>query len=119
MVLFVYGSLLPGERHQGQLAGARALGEARTEPIYALVDLGDYPGLLEGGSTAVAGALYEIDEEALPRLDAFEGHPDEYRRGPVRLAGGARAEAYFFPRSQALGRPLVAGGDWRRRAKRR
>jgi gamma-glutamylcyclotransferase (GGCT)/AIG2-like uncharacterized protein YtfP len=115
MVLFVYGSLLPGEQHEGQLAGARALGEARTEATYTLVDLGTYPALLEGGTTAIVGELYEVDEGTLRRLDAFEGHPDEYRRAPVRLAGGARAEAYFFPRSQAADRPLVAGGDWRRR----
>jgi gamma-glutamylaminecyclotransferase len=115
MVLFVYGSLLAGERHEAQLAGARRLGDARTEPAYTLVDLGDYPALVEQGTTAVAGELYEVDEETLRRLDAFEGHPDDYRRAAVRLAGAAQAEAYLYPRSRAAGMAVIAGGDWRRR----
>ena len=115
MLLFVYGSLLAGEMHEAQLAGARCLGDARTEPAYTLVDLGDYPALVDEGATAVAGELYQVDEETLRRLDAFEGHPDEYRRAPVRLVGPARAEAYFYPRGRAAGLPTIAGGDWRRR----
>jgi gamma-glutamylcyclotransferase (GGCT)/AIG2-like uncharacterized protein YtfP len=115
MVLFVYGSLLAGEKYEAQLAGARLLGDSRTEPAYTLVDLAEYPALVDEGTTAVAGELYEIDEETLHRLDAFEGHPDEYRREPVRLVGAAGAEAYLYPRARTVGLPTIAGGDWRRR----
>jgi gamma-glutamylcyclotransferase (GGCT)/AIG2-like uncharacterized protein YtfP len=115
MLLFVYGSLITGEKHAGQLAGARCLGQARTVPAYTLVDLGEYPALVEDGATAIAGELYEVDEVTLRRLDAFEGHPDEYRRAPVRLDGRAHAEAYFYPSARTAGLPTIAGGDWRSR----
>jgi gamma-glutamylcyclotransferase (GGCT)/AIG2-like uncharacterized protein YtfP len=57
MNLFVYGSLLSGETHAARLASSRLLGEARTEARYTLVDLGPYPALLEGGSTALGGRV--------------------------------------------------------------
>ena len=113
--VFVYGSLLSGQPNAGRLAGARPLGAAWTEPAYTLVDLGTYPGLVEGGATAVAGEVYEVDGALLAALDAFEGHPDDYRRTPVRLAGGDVAEAYVVPAERALGGIVVPTGDWRTR----
>ena len=51
MLLFVYGTLRRGEPNHRELGEARFLGRARTAPVYELVDLGSFPGLLEGGST--------------------------------------------------------------------
>jgi gamma-glutamylaminecyclotransferase len=116
--LFVYGSLLRGERNHGRLEGARFLGPARTLARYALYDLGAYPGLTEG-SSAVEGELYEVDARQLAALDAFENHPRFYRRGPVVLAGGGRAETYLLTRAQVAGRPVVSLGSWRARDKER
>src|SRR5437899_576229 len=59
--VFVYGSLLSGEDHHHRLSRSPALGSCRTEPTYTLVDLGAYPGLLEGGMTSVHGEVYEVD----------------------------------------------------------
>ncbi len=115
MKLFVYGSLLSGERHAARLGGSRLVGEARTEARYTLVDLGAYPALLEGGTTPVSGEVYEVDGAALAALDEFEGHPDEYRRTPVRLLGGDVADAYVLPREQARHGRVVPGGNWRAR----
>jgi gamma-glutamylcyclotransferase (GGCT)/AIG2-like uncharacterized protein YtfP len=92
--LFVYGSLKRGGRHHDELAGARFLGLAETEPGYRLEALGDgeYLALVPvAGSrdaaasaiSAVKGELFEVDESLFPALDAFEG--DAYIRGQVRL----------------------------------
>lgn len=135
MLLFVYGSLLRGEDNHAVLSGARLPREgarrrdagggaagpaparfvaaARTAARYTLVDLGPYPALVEGGGTAVAGELFEVDAPLLALLDDFEGHPDEYVRSPVALEGGAAAEAYLLPADRAAGFPPVASGDWR------
>jgi gamma-glutamylcyclotransferase (GGCT)/AIG2-like uncharacterized protein YtfP len=113
--LFVYGSLLFSEIHNARLGGSRLLGEVRTEPRYTLVDLGQYPALLEEGTTSVLGELYEVPADVLAGLDEFEGHPDEYRRVPVRLLTGESAEAYVLPRATALQTRVIASGSWRAR----
>jgi gamma-glutamylcyclotransferase (GGCT)/AIG2-like uncharacterized protein YtfP len=111
--LFVYGSLLGGEVNHRHLSGAPFLGESTTEPGYRMVDLGPYPAVLEGGTTAVRGEVYEVDEDKMAWLDEFEGHPDVYRRCTVRLADGAGAIAYLLEKKDlADGRPHVDGGDW-------
>jgi gamma-glutamylcyclotransferase (GGCT)/AIG2-like uncharacterized protein YtfP len=115
MKLFVYGSLLSGESHNDRLGGSRRLGAASTEPAYTLVDLGPYPALLEGGATSVSGEIYEVDGDVLAALDDFEGHPDEYRRMPIRLLGGDSADTYVLPRAQAPHGRVIASGSWRAR----
>jgi gamma-glutamylaminecyclotransferase len=112
--LFVYGTLMSGESNATELGGAAFLGPARTAPAYSLLDLGDYPGLVAGGATAVAGELYQVTPPHLVLLDVFEEHPDLYRREPVLLADGRPAVAYLLVRPPP-GAPPIAGGDWRRR----
>ena len=59
--VFTYGTLLKGEPNHGLLAEARLVGEARTEPVFDLINLGAFPGMVAGGSTAVRGEIYEVD----------------------------------------------------------
>jgi gamma-glutamylcyclotransferase (GGCT)/AIG2-like uncharacterized protein YtfP len=113
--LFVYGSLMRGETNAGQLQGATFLAQARTAPSYTLVDMGDYPALCGGGVTSVAGELYQLEAGMLERLDAFEGHPQVYRRSHVTLADSTQAEAYLHAGAAPPAGPVIPGGDWRRR----
>lgn len=110
--IFVYGTLLEGLPNHARMAGARLLGPARTRARYLLVDLGDHPGLMKGGSLAVAGEVYEVDAGLLAALDEFEGHPHLFTREPVALVEG-EAEAYFLGPYAGGDHPLVRGGDWR------
>ena len=117
--VFVYGTLRVGESNHHLLCDAHGVAyrvaTTRTAPRYTLLDLGRYPALVEGGSTAVVGELYRVAPAALAALDLLEGHPDLYERRPVWLADGASAEAYLLPGGRAAGGIPLPGGDWVRR----
>ncbi len=93
--VFVYGSLLRGEPNAHNLDGAAWLGMARTEDRYGLVDLGAYPGLVDGDG-AVLGEVYAVDDGTLARLDRFEDVPRLYERVSVTLRGGRAAMTYRY-----------------------
>lgn len=112
--VFVYGTLLRHEPNHRLLLGARFVRAARTLPRFELVDLGDYPALVEGGGTAVHGEVYEVDDGCLAGLDALEEVPLLYERREIELSSGDRAQAYLMPRAAARGRPRIASGSWRR-----
>jgi len=112
--LFVYGTLMRGGPRHPVLAGQRFLGEVRTRPGYALLDLGDYPGLVPHGPAglSVRGEWYEVEAGLRPCLDEIEGAPALFRLGPVDLEGCAGpAYAYFFQQS-TRGLPLCPAGRW-------
>lgn len=110
--LFVYGTLQRGCENHPLLAGARFLGPARTEPGFALVDLGPYPGMIRRGSASVAGELYRVTPAVLDALDRFEGHPLLFRRARVPLADGPPAFAYLLAPGQSTGpSSLAPDGD--------
>lgn len=115
--VFVYGTLLAGEGNHRLLATATLVGEARTEPVFELRDLGPFPGLVSGGAHAVAGEVYEVDEATLAALDRLEGHPRFYRRTRIALDDGAAVETYLLAPEQVEGRPVIASGNWRSRRK--
>ncbi|MCZ7583327.1 MAG: gamma-glutamylcyclotransferase [Deltaproteobacteria bacterium] len=95
-ILFVYGTLKRGQRNHFLMREARFLGEAVTAPLYTLLNLGPFPGMVPGGTTAVHGELYEVGRELLARLDRHEGVPRLYIRGVVWLENRAWAESYLL-----------------------
>jgi len=115
-ILFVYGTLLRGERHHMLLADATFLGPHRTAPRFALYHLGDYPGLMPGHQ-AVSGELFALDSMLLRRIDAFEDCPRIYTRISLPTPHG-RAWAYRY-RGLVHDRALIATGDWRTVSRRR
>ena len=77
--VFVYGSLKRGFANDFFLRASSTifLGEAKTKPEYTLYDLGSFPGMVEGGHTAVIGEAYEVSSWTLGWLDKLEGVPPE------------------------------------------
>lgn len=115
-LVFVYGTLLRGERNHGLLSGSSSLGRRQTAPEFTLYDLGSYPGAAEGGETAIKGELYQVDQHTLARLDRLEGHPRFYRRRTVTLASGEKVLMYLMTKSmRTVVRIPLASGSWRDR----
>ena len=87
-LLFVYGTLKRGCSNHGQMAGLAFVSAARTLPGYTLYDLGGYPAIVAEpkDKVGVVGEVWSVDDEALRRLDHFEGvHEGLYRREPLPL----------------------------------
>jgi gamma-glutamylaminecyclotransferase len=116
-LVFVYGTLLFGERNHRHLTGARPIGAALTQPAFRLYDLGPFPGLVAGGEHAIIGELYAVDEATLAALDRLEDHPRFYRRVSIVLADGANVETYLLTPEQVAGHPIISSGNWRARRK--
>lgn len=115
--VFVYGTLLRGERNHGILGTATFVCEGRTLRGFSLRDLGTYPALVrdDAGEGCVHGEVYLIDELTLAALDALEGHPDHYRRTFIMLQDGMSAQAYLRDDLAMQRYPRVESGNWRQR----
>lgn len=90
--LFVYGTLMHGERnhHRMRVPGIEYIGGTQTEyyqyTLYAKLAFGGYaPVMVRGGNHRIAGEVYLVSGELMQELDMFEGHPEVYRRGKITL----------------------------------
>ena len=121
--IFVYGTLMRDGLHADLLPrrrDARFLGPARCRG--RLYDLGDFPALVPGGKSWVAGELYRCDEieEILRNLDALEGEAG-FERRLLQVAwrlGETEAWAWVHaaPPEEAI---LIAGGSYKARLRER
>ena len=100
--IFVYGSLLEGLGNHGFLVDQELVSEATTKASYTLIDLGSFPGLLEGGNTAVKGELYDVTESGMRRVNGLEGVDEDYpkrglyRRENIEMDDGSVAIGYIY-----------------------
>ncbi|RPI26406.1 MAG: gamma-glutamylcyclotransferase [Actinobacteria bacterium] len=83
-----------------------------------LYDFGPYPALVDGGGLVYA-EVFEVDDETLRIIDAFEGYdpgqPDgsDYQRTKVStVEDGAQVWVYRFRGDVAKAVPIVSG-DYR------
>ena len=119
-LLFVYGTLKRGCSNHHHLAGQTFVGLARTRPGFRLYDYGGYPGIVATpqDETGVLGEVWSVGDEALERLDRFEGiHEGLYRRERLPLAApfdGQNVDAYVSALSP-IGRREI-GFSWDERS---
>ena len=94
--VFVYGTLMAGERNHHFLSESKPEGRAILHG-YDKIDLGSYPGAVPGEGS-VEGELYEVDLDTLHRLDLLEGEGDLYLRkcAPVVTEDGQTVFALFY-----------------------
>ena len=108
--VFVYGSLKRGHSNHGFLHGADLLGAHTTRAAYTLLDLGYFPGVISGGTTAIQGEIYRIDDDTLRALDRLEGHPELYQREVIATPYGS---AYIYLLTAADETyPVIESGVW-------
>lgn len=114
--VFVYGTLMKGERAQAYLLNQEFAGEAVLRD-YGIYHLGSYPGIKPLAGGTVPGELYLVDRMTLQRMDQYEGEGSLYHRIAVDVESGTeviRAFAYVYAH-EITGKPLLAKG-WRNRS---
>ena len=116
--VFVYGTLKKGMGNHRLLEGSGFLGMGETVAQYGMYVLpGGIPYVKgrSGMKAVIVGEVYEVDEDALRRIDRLERHPDFYRRRlvPVMLnqEEEIRAWLYFLADEDREG-DLFIGGDF-------
>lgn len=114
--VFVYGTLREGDVRNGVLKDMQELGQAEfiknatTYGIYKMVDLGAFPGIIEGGTTSIVGEIWGIDKYTKSYLDLMEGVPLLYEDKPIQIEDEEDVYAYFLVRHK--GYPEIKSGDW-------
>ena len=121
--LFVYGTLLNGQRNNGRLEGGSFIGGGVTVKRYRMT-AGTYRDTFysvpyvnsQKRTHHVKGELYIVDDHLLRWVDRFEGHPRFYRREriEVRSDDGRIVKAWIYFNNRAEGVHLVRGGDYAR-----
>jgi gamma-glutamylaminecyclotransferase len=111
--LFVYGTLKKQYSRNSILSTASFVKETQTLPLYTMIDLDAFPGLLDSGKSVIYGEVYEVDNSVLEMCDLIEGHPNFYKRKLVKLEIDVRAEAYFLPKSRYNTYPVIESGLWK------
>ena len=96
--LFVYGTLMRGHLRADTLRYERYIGEVQTLPQYALLDCGNYPGLVrvENDGKSIHGELYEVNSRLIEVLDRIEGSPELFRLEKVEIENSPDVYAYFL-----------------------
>lgn len=87
-LVFVYGTLKRGGSNHRLMTGQKFISDARTEPVYRLYSLGDYPAMIGApkDGRSIEGEIWEIDPDCRDRLDQLEGLAEGlYERVPIRM----------------------------------
>lgn len=118
--VFVYGTLKRGQCLHHVLADQEFLGQAQTKPVYVMVSLGDFPGLVlpqafsgEVAGQSIEGELYRVDRDCLVELDRVECvGQGMYQRRLVSLSAATDivAETYFY--QPAVNASMICDPSW-------
>lgn len=106
--VFVYGTLMQGERAHYMIKGAEFVGKYRLSN-FGMYDLGSYPGIKTIKDESVVGEVYNVDEGIIPQLDSYEGEGTLYKRETVKVSNGKDSMyvyAYIYIQS-VEGRRLI------------
>lgn len=83
--LFVYGSLMKGEKASCILENCKYCGKYILRD-YAMYNLGEYPGIVPQKGENVLGEVYRISESIIPQLDRYEVEGSLYIRKTVAVS---------------------------------
>ncbi len=113
MQLFVYGTLKRGFHNHYVLGDAKFIGDYITKPVYTMLDIrGAFPALRLGGTTAIIGEVYDIND--LELVDQLEGYPTLYDRSEIATDyGNAWVYHFDFNNPLAIGSTKIEDGNWK------
>jgi gamma-glutamylcyclotransferase (GGCT)/AIG2-like uncharacterized protein YtfP len=78
---------------------------------FTMIDMGDYPAVINHGIYAIVGEVYTVSQETMIRLDALEECPDYYQRMMISTAYGD-AWIYVLNDMPDQQLPEIRSGDW-------
>lgn len=108
--LLAYGTLRAGHANSSRFGLDKCPVEKNVELTgYNLYNLGWFPGIRPGVGTVVCD-LFDITNDMLPALDAYEGAPHLYTRETVKV-GDTEAFVYVYHQPIDQSR-LISTGDW-------
>lgn len=114
----VYGSLREGLHNYRVVSRSKKLGMFESLPQYSMYSVaGNFPALIDKGSTSIVMEVYEIDEKTLNSLDNLEGYispghtSNHYNRDIIDTPYG-KAYIYFYSGKTAH-MAKVINGDWK------
>lgn len=84
--IFVYGTLLSGERASNMLKDSHYCGKFVLKD-YGMYDMGDYPAIFPCANETVVGEVYFVSEKTRRQLDYYEGEGSLYYRRQVTVSG--------------------------------
>ena len=116
ILIFVYGTLMSGQRASGYLDGCALLGRYCLRD-YAMYNLGAYPGIVPQEGETVVGEVYCVPADRLPELDAYEGEGSLYHRRAVTVEReGSRVPAGRMPvrAPQGGSMPVSSRAAWKK-----
>ena len=111
--VFVYGTLISGERN------AHWAGNARRQKAWTTGTSHDtgygFPAFVKRGRTRIKGEVLTVNEDGFKSMDRLEGYPRLYRREQIRvhLVGGGSVLAWvYIMNALRADAPVIKGGDW-------
>lgn len=115
--IFVYGTLLTGERN------AHCAGAARRQRGWTCGTIYDtgygFPAFVTRGRTHIVGEVLTANDEQFHSMDRLEGYPRLYRREQIQvnLDGGGRVLAWVYIMNDLpKGAKVIESGNWRIRS---
>jgi gamma-glutamylaminecyclotransferase len=116
--VFVYGSLKRGFVNHHVMTGTKFLGTGITQPGFAMIDLGRYPGVIQG-TAVIAGEVFAAPTPLMGRLDRLEDNGRVYRREVTSIhlpSGTVNAWIYLYLLARGHEKPVRPRGGvvtWR------
>ena len=110
--VFVYGTLMRGERAHSFLEGAEFIGEFVLEG-YAVYDLGRYPGIRELPGCRTYGEVYGVSKDMLREMDLYEEEGSLYHRRETEVCGAdGTLTAFVYVYAHDITGEPIPGGRW-------
>lgn len=94
--VFVYGTLMRGEKAAHMLEGYQYCGEYCLKD-YAMYNVAHYPGIKQQAGECVYGEVYLVDAACVERMDAYEEEGSLYTRKIVTVENeDGKVEAFVY-----------------------
>ena len=109
-IVFVYGTLRRQHYNHSYLEHSEFIAEFVTPAEFSMINLGLFPAVIEGGSTAIHGELYKVDDDTLSALDVLEGVPSFYSR--IHLDTDYGQAFMYVLKNNDKDYPVIESGIW-------